>query len=300
MEKEPRISVIMSVYNSQDYLEIAIDSILSQTYTDFEFIIVNDGSTDNSSLILENFARIDSRIRIINKENEGLTKALNIAIQTSRGEFIARFDSDDISISSRLEKQVDFLEKHPKYDMIASSAYFIDKYGNIYNRTIPVISSKLLNKQLRYINPIIHPSVMLRRSVLERVGLYNENIKQYCEDYNLWLRISEFGKIKVLFEPLIMFRMHSFNMSNLNNLSKHRREISLFVRKKNISTRDFMIFQQSLLSQEGIDYNNDHSKIGWFYRMSCKSDFLALILSLIKSLIFLILNDRQIKKIYFR
>jgi glycosyltransferase involved in cell wall biosynthesis len=131
----PRISVVMSVYNGEKYLRQAIESILQQTYTDFEFIIIDDGSTDSSREIIQSYD--DKRIRlVINEQNIGLTKSLNKGIRLAKGEFIARMDADDISLPQRFEKQVAYLDSHPEVGVLGTYANIIDHRGKIINNII--------------------------------------------------------------------------------------------------------------------------------------------------------------------
>ena len=128
----PKVSVIMSVYNGEKYLKEAINSILNQTFKDYEFIIVNDASTDKSIKILEEYAKKDNRIGLIhNEKNIGLTRSLNKAIKSANGAYIARQDADDISLPPRLEEEVNFLDKHPTVGLVGSYAWMIDEKGKI-------------------------------------------------------------------------------------------------------------------------------------------------------------------------
>ena len=131
MTSEPKINVIMSVYNGEKYLKQAIESILKQTYTNFRFIIVDDGSNDSSFDIIKSFT--DERIVIIrNDRTQGLTRSLNKALRTANGEYIARQDADDISLSNRLKSQIDFLEKHPEVELLGTGVYLINEKGEEY------------------------------------------------------------------------------------------------------------------------------------------------------------------------
>ena len=126
----PAISVIMSVYNDEKYLAKSIESILNQTYSDFEFIIINDGSTDKSMEIIDRYKNEDKRVVVVNQENMGLTKSLNKAIKLSKGKYIARMDSDDISVSNRLEKQIEFLKHNKDYALVGTNIVKINISDN--------------------------------------------------------------------------------------------------------------------------------------------------------------------------
>jgi len=199
----PKISVVMSVYNGEKHLRESIESILNQTSTDFEFIIVNDGSTDASPQIIKSYD--DARTRIINnKKNIGLTKSLNKAIKEARGEYIARQDADDISLPNRLELQLEFLEKHPEVALLGTGIYVINENGDEIEKRIMHPNPK---KSLLKGNRFIHGSVMFRKSVIDELGAYNETLK-YSQDYELWLRMSKKYNVRNLTAPLYKLRMH--------------------------------------------------------------------------------------------
>lgn len=203
------ISVIMSVYNSEKYLNEAIDSILNQTYKDFEFLIVDDCSKDNSLKILEEYSQKDSRIILIKNEgNLGLTKNLNKAIKMSKGDYIARMDADDISETKRFEKQIEFLEKNKGIDIVGTFCSDINEDGIfIRNRTLPTIHSQIL-KILPKFNPFAHPTVMMRKEKILSIGAYNENYRT-SQDYELWFRAIGKGlRVANIPEFLLKYRMN--------------------------------------------------------------------------------------------
>jgi len=180
-----KISVIMAVFNGEKNIAAAIESILNQTYKDFEFIIVDDGSNDRSYEIIKNYADKDDRIKIIrNNSNTGLTKSLNKAITQAKGEFIARQDDDDISLPSRLELQVNFLEQNPEYSfcgcngIIKQNGVELLEYFD-YNE----IKQNLITK-----NCFAHPSIVIRKTMFEKFGNYDEKYL-YGQDYELWCRL---------------------------------------------------------------------------------------------------------------
>ncbi|WP_347272951.1 glycosyltransferase [Candidatus Kuenenia sp.] len=207
----PKISVVMSVYNGGKYLEDSVKSILTQTYQDFEFIIVNDASTDDSLEIIKKIE--DCRLRIItNPENLGLTKSLNKGIKTARGKYIARMDADDISLPHRFETQINFLEKNPDYALVGSSYYQIDTDNKIHT-LINVLTDNVLIKQgLTKQNWFGHGSVMMRKDVFLQVGGYDERFK-LAQDYDLWLRIAESHKVANIDEPLYKWRVTKSGIS---------------------------------------------------------------------------------------
>ena len=187
MNYKPEISIIMSVYNAQQYLEPCIKSIINQSYRNFEFLIIDDNSTDNSLEILNMFMKIDDRIKCYyNNKNRGLTKNLNKLINLSQCEFIARMDADDISIQDRLEKQLVFLIQHPIVDVVGGAIVEIDELGESRNKVISYPNThdgcyRFFAKR----DPLAHPSVLFRRSYFRKAGLYNEKFK-INQDTVLW------------------------------------------------------------------------------------------------------------------
>lgn len=236
MRNNPKVSVIMSVYNGEKYLREAVESILNQTFRDFEFIIINDGSTDKSGEILEEYAKKDSRVRLSHQENMGLTKSLNRAIRLAKGEYIARMDADDISLPQRLEKQVRFLNKNPEIVLVGTGYYEIDASGKIIGRKTPPSSLSELKKILVKYNPFFHASVVIRRKVLEKVGLYDEKMI-YAQDYDLWLRIG--GKFKVANLPyILMKKRYTEKMLSFSN-EKRQIKYAIIARLKALREGDY-------------------------------------------------------------
>ena len=201
----PKVSVIMSVFNTEKYLKEAIDSVLSQTFSDFEFIIVNDGSSDSSCKILQSFT--DGRIRVISHVvNKGLSKCLNEAIHLARGEYIARMDADDICFPTRFEKQIGFLESYKEYAAVGSFAVIIDKDSkHLYCQQKPVLWSEI--QHFLPESPFFHSAAMFRKELFYRVGGYNEQVVQYIEDKIFWNQMSRFGALYNIPESLIYYRI---------------------------------------------------------------------------------------------
>lgn len=204
MLHRPKVSVLMSVFNGEKYLRQAMESILSQTWSDFEFIIVNDASTDDSSKIIQSYN--DNRIRVIsNPVNIGLTKSLNIGIRHAQGEYIARQDADDISLPNRLKAQLRHFQHYPETALLGTSAYCIDGDGKIFCE-----ATALANPRGRLFerNRFTHGSTMFKTEIVRHLGGYNELFK-YSQDYELWLRIAEYHKVRNLTEVLYKQRFHS-------------------------------------------------------------------------------------------
>lgn len=195
MERQtPDISVIMSVYNQRNsrYLEQAILSVLRQTFTNFEFIIYDDGSDEEIRGQLEEYAQKDGRIRLLgDPKNRGLAYSLNACIHNARGRYLARMDDDDISDPKRLRVQFDFMESHPEIPFVGCSAYLIDQDGAWGVRRMPQSPSR--RDFMRY-SPYIHPTVMIRRSVFDTQTAYQSAAQTLrCEDYELFMRLRKAG-----------------------------------------------------------------------------------------------------------
>ena len=211
----PAISVAMSVYNNEDYLALAIDSILAQDFRDFEFLILNDGSTDGSAAIIESYAAKDNRVRAIHRDNKGLVFSLNQMLEESRAPLIARMDGDDIADPTRLSKQMNFIQKHPEYGVVGTWTTDIDETGNRFYLTgedQPTTHDGFvaaIGKQ----QIMCHPSVLMRRDLVLSVGGYHGAFK-HCEDYDLWLRMCSITKLCSLPERLIHYRHSEGQVSN--------------------------------------------------------------------------------------
>jgi hypothetical protein len=206
----PRVSVLMSVHNGARYLRDAVDSLLAQTFTSFELLVVDDASSDDTAAILASYS--DRRLRVItNESNIGLTKSLNKALRESRGELIARQDGDDRSRPERLRKQVEFLDRHREVVLIGTGARTIDPSGALVRARMHHRAQTPLGVrwQLLFGNPFTHSSVMFRRAVvLDQLGGYDETY-YYNQDFELWSRVIAGHDACNLAEELVDYRMHS-------------------------------------------------------------------------------------------
>ncbi len=210
----PKVSVIMPVFNASTYLGEAIQSILNQTFTDFEFIILNDGSTDQSEQVILSFA--DKRIRYVkNDRNSGVIFTLNKGIDMAQGEWIARMDGDDISDSRRFEKQLEYLNTHAGSVVLATRISLINEKGDIsgvWKDDEAAITCPQIRAWLPRNNCIAHPTIMMRTAVLKKYR-YHEN-QLHSEDYDLWLRLVSDGiDIHKLNEPLLNHRIHTSSVT---------------------------------------------------------------------------------------
>lgn len=208
--KAPKISVLMSAYNSEKYVAEAIDSILNQTFSDFEFIILNDGSTDKTADIIEQYAKRDKRIQFVNNtKNQGIITVLNQGLAMCQGEYIARMDSDDISLPTRFEKQVKYMDEHPECGVLGTSIIIYDKENNKeYIQKQRITFCDLLQQCC-----IINPSVMLRRSVLLNNNILYRPKYILAEDYGMWSELIKFTELHNLPDILLKYRWHGGNVS---------------------------------------------------------------------------------------
>lgn len=207
----PTVSIVLAVHNGATYLRAALDSILSQTYSDFEFLIVDDASVDDTASIIASYD--DSRIRLIrNPVNLGLTRSLNLALRSARGEFVARMDHDDVAEPDRIATQVQFLADHAKVGLLGTAVTAIDDAGRELDLIKKPETHDQITRHLASANCLVHPTVMFRRTLLESVGFYNENLR-FSQDYDLWLRYSEQTEVHNLQAPLLKYRVHAGQIS---------------------------------------------------------------------------------------
>lgn len=219
MSTSPLISVILPVYNAEPYLKEAIDSILNQSYTNFEFIIVNDGSKDESERTILSYS--DSRIKYHYQENKGLGTTLNVALGLCNGKYIARQDQDDISYPDRFKKQVEFLENNPNVLLVGTRARIFEDNSQNYRYHNHASRPSDLKFDLMFDNPFVHSSVMFRKTATDEIGGYNPDRNLY-EDFNLWSRFSEKGDLANLPEVLLDYRHHDKGLStNTTNFKEY-------------------------------------------------------------------------------
>jgi len=212
-KQHPEISVIMAVYNGERHVKGAVESILGQTFEDFEFLIVDDASTDATPQILEEYAFRDRRVRIIlNKQNLGLTKSLNKALRQAKGIYIARMDADDVALPERLARQVQWMESNPRGDLLGTAYYEVNNQGEIIGSVRFPLRDDILKKHLIRYNPFFHASVMIRKRIIDEVGMYDERI-QRAQDYDLWFRIAKRSELGNLPDCLMKRRYAAHNIS---------------------------------------------------------------------------------------
>lgn len=221
MDKKPKVTVLMPVYNGEKYLCEAMDSILNQTFTDFEFLIINDGSTDNSVRIIESYQ--DPRIRLVhNERNIHLIRTLNKGLELAKGEYVARMDCDDISHPERLKKQVQFMDEHLEVGVCGTWVdMFSDPTGESSIWYSP-IDSEELKIHLLFETALAHPSVLLRLSSLNRYNLSYAPEDLYAEDYGLWVRCSCFFPMCNIPEALVRYRINSMGITQTHRCEQKK------------------------------------------------------------------------------
>ena len=212
---KPKISVIMSVHNNEKFLKKSIQSILNQSYQNFEFIIINDGSTDNSKKIIDLIKYKNKKIKFYNfRKRRGLATRLNFAIKKSKGLYIARMDADDFSKKNRLQVQKNFLDKNNRVSVVGSNAKYIDEKYKFIKNTDLLIDSEDIRNSIYIRNPIIHSSVLVRKSFFFK-NFYNSKFKK-CQDYELWLRtINDFHFKNLKMFLVVRYYSENFNLENL-------------------------------------------------------------------------------------
>ena len=221
----PKISVLLSCFNDASYLNNSISSILNQTLKEFEFIIINDGSTDNTSDVINKYLKTDKRIRTINQENIGLTKSLNKGIRIAKGKYVARIDADDISYEQRLIKQYNFLEENKNIVLVGAQRIINDNINNTVRKDFLPLTTNEVRKTAIYRNPFFHSLVMFRKDVIKKVGFYDETFK-YVQDRELWSRI-----------------IHDYDTANLDEILGEKS-----IERSAISFRDDLCLQRSIFS----------------------------------------------------
>ena len=213
LQDRPLVSVVMSVFNVERFLHEAVLSILDQSLPDFEFIIIDDGSTDGSGKILDASQNNDSRVVVYHQENKGLIFSLNRGCALARGKYIARMDADDVATKNRLRWQVDFMESHRDVGVLGGAIEWIDATGKSLLRCrLPITDRDIKSALYRGDCPFSHPTVLMRKEVLDSVAGYRKSMV-HAEDYDLWLRIADRYQLANLEEVVLKYRVHSSQVS---------------------------------------------------------------------------------------
>jgi glycosyltransferase involved in cell wall biosynthesis len=256
MKELPFVTVFTPNYNKSKFLEETIESVLQQTYGNFEYIIIDDCSTDDSWDIINKYAFKDDRIKIYrNDENMKIVKTRNKGFQLSsnNAKYFAILDSDDVSTPNRLENQIKFLEENPQYGLVGSNTIIIDEESKEIGYRNYVLSDLEIRKVITRINPIAQSSVLIRKKAIQEVGLYDEKW-HVCQDYDYWLRIGINWKLKNISTPLVKYRL-SKNQVKITNL-------------KDTIKNTYLIQKKALK-----EYKYDDSFYNKFYRSMIRLSF---------------------------
>jgi glycosyltransferase involved in cell wall biosynthesis len=227
MRAAPRVSIILPAYNARHFLAEALSSSLAQSFGDFECIVIDDGSTDRTPRLIENFARQDPRIKPIRIQHGGIVPALNAGLEVAAGQFIARMDADDICLPGRLERQVRYLEENADCVAVGSSVLLIDPYGADLNEVHPAVEHEQIEADLLRASgwAMFHPSVMMRADAVRAIGGYRKEY-QWSEDIDLFLRLAEAGRLANLPEVLLKYRQH------FSSVNRTRRQMQLQINRQ--------------------------------------------------------------------
>jgi cellulose synthase/poly-beta-1,6-N-acetylglucosamine synthase-like glycosyltransferase len=211
----PLVSVVLPVRDGERYVEAAVESVLRQTFDDFELIVLDDGSTDATPEIVANLAPRDARLRVIRADHRGLIATLNHGCEVARGKYIARMDADDIAMDRRLEAQVGALEAEVGLGLLGAAVIVVD--ADLRERSVSryPLTDKAIRTALEYGSPFAHSVVMMRKSLVERTGGYRPAYV-HAEDYDLWLRMADVSRLANLRQPLLRYRTHSNQVSMTN------------------------------------------------------------------------------------
>ncbi len=209
--QQMRLTVLMPVFNAARHLDDALASIAKQSFTDFELLVIDDGSVDGSAAIVARHAQADTRIRLVRQERRGLVATLNPGLAMARGELIARMDADDVAVEHRLAHQVRFLDEHPNVAVVGTAVKWLAD-GRLISPPPPPLGARQLAASLPRQCPLIHPTVMARKQALIEAGSYRPAF-QHAEDYDLWLRVAERRELANLPDVLLHYRIHNDQVS---------------------------------------------------------------------------------------
>ena len=262
--RESKITVMMPCFNAEYFISDAIQSVLVQTFRDFEFLIINDGSKDRTMELIKSFK--DDRIIVIDQENQGIAVALNNGLKHARAPYIARFDADDICFANRLEKQYQFMISNPGCIVAGSGADYIDNSGNYIFTHLPQFTTNDEIQRLPYnLCPFIHASVMYKKNLISQIG-YNKNAHSF-EDHLLWLQAKGLGKMCNMPEPLISVRLNpgSLTMDERKRSKEFHRIKNRALLERNINSEDGDRLLEIISNQ-----NSSKNKEGAYYSLLAK------------------------------
>lgn len=212
----PSVSIIMPAYNAELYIRESIDSVLRQSFTDFELIIINDGSTDNTQSIAEHYAKIDKRVLVINQKNQGVVATLNAGIKEARAPYIARIDGDDPWFDNKLEDQVNAFKRNAELVLIGGGFEIIDEDGYYIETIFPPTYDRDIRRTMMLRNSFGHAGVMFKRNAIVKAGLYSDKCGP-TEDFDMWIKLSKLGKVANLPRPIYRYRINRSGISQQNS-----------------------------------------------------------------------------------
>jgi glycosyltransferase involved in cell wall biosynthesis len=256
---QKKLSLVLPVYNGENFIYETIKSILDQSFSDFDLLVVNDGSTDNTLDVINRFS--DERIIVFNQEQKGIIHSFNSVLKDIKTEFIARVDADDIYFKEKFAKQILFLNKNKKTVLVGTNAFYMSEKSKISSIkiTVPSDNNEIMKNLFERKRAIIQSTILARTEFLQKIEGYRDNV--YPEDYDLFFRISKYGYINNLKEPLAAIRIHkSYSHKNLKMLIKnHNKLISEYSNKNNSSFISIYLNRMSLYY-----YLNKSKTIGVF------------------------------------
>ncbi len=271
----PTVSVIMAVHNGEPYLADSIDSILGQSFEDFEFLIVDDASTDATAAILADYAARDPRIRVLSPNTRlGFTAALNVAVDEVRGDVIARHDADDLSHPDRLQRQLAALREDDQLGLLGTSYHVIDSEGRHLKSEELHTSDAALRWLSLFHNPFCHTSVMVRRALVERAGGYDETLP-FSQDFDLWTRIMAYTRVANLADPLVSWRTHPTSISSSRRVEQQQisdaiaaRQMAALLEVESVSIRDAHVLRKLVHGlREGVDRERETAALALLRRL---------------------------------
>lgn len=261
MTKRPGVSVLLPVYNAAPYAQQAVQSVLSQTFTDFELILFDDGSTDGSLPLLRQFS--DARIRLFSRPNRGLVATLNEAIAQSRADLLARMDADDVAFPERFAKQVDFLGQHPACVAVGTGIVVVDPLGEPIKTPPTALGHPAIGRGLLAGNGwvLCHPTVMMRKAAVLSAGGYRAEYDR-AEDLDLFLRLAEVGELANLPEPLLYFRQHFHSVCALH--AETQSKLKRLVIREAYARRGIPVSDKDLQLPKEVRLSGCAQHLSWF------------------------------------
>lgn len=292
----PLVSVIIPCYNCEKFLRPALNSIINQTYRNLEIIIINDGSTDKTVEIIKEFQKFDQRIVFIdNIQNKGLIFTLNKGIVCSQGKYIARMDSDDISLENRIEQQVNYMENNPDISVCGTNSYIIDEDGNIKGKSKLPISVSENFQFMAYSSTIYHPTVLMRSDIIKKEFYNNDFI--HAEDYELWCRLlyKKNEKIVNLPEYLFKYRKVSTSVSSTNTDTQWKTSAKIFDNYNIVSEKYKELHKQIFFLREKQEIDEATKNYIYYVMKAIKKFKFSYQYTVLEKIAFYVIKQRDIK-----